>query len=628
MSFAARVWRLLVGIKDALVLFLLLLFFAGLYGALSASPYKDSARSGALLLELDGAIVEQPARPDPFAAISGGGPGRQYRLAELVRALDAAAQDDRIKAVALDLGIFAGGGQSAIADVGAALDRVRRAGKPVLAWANGYSDDGYQLAAHASEVWLDPLGAVAIVGPGGSNLYYAGLLRRLGITANVYRVGAYKSAVEPFTRNDMSPEARAATQAIADALWESWRQDVGRARPRARVADWVADPRQFIAAAGGDLAEAARRAGLVDRLGDRTAFGARVAEVAGAGEDSVPGSFQTVRYDAWVDAHPISDADGRIGVLTIAGTIVDGHAGPGTAGAETIVANLERGLRKDNLKALVVRVDSPGGSAFGSERIRRALVAAHDRGLPVVISMGSVAASGGYWVSTAGDAIFAEPSTITGSIGVFGILPSFQGALEKLGIGVDGVKTTPLSGEPDLLAGPSEEAGQLIQAGVENTYRRFIALVAEARRLPAARVDEIGQGRVWDGGTARQLGLVDRFGTLGDALAEAARRADLDPARARAVYLERQPGWFDKVLIGLARRDADDDAEARDAFSRLALTRQALVARALGDARALLAGPAIQARCLECAIASPPPAEGRRATHTLLDALLARLWAA
>jgi protease-4 len=627
MSFAARVWRLLVGIKDALVLLFLLLFFAGLYGLLSASPYKESARSGALLLDLDGAIVEQPARPDAIAALSGRAQGRQYRVAELVRALDAAASDNRIKAVARDLDSVAGGGQSAIADVGAALDRVRRAGKPVIAWSNGYTDDGYQLAAHASEVWLDPLGAVAITGPGGSNLYYAGLLQRLGITANVYRVGAYKLAVEPFTRNDMSPEARTAAQALADALWESWRQDVAQARPRARIADWVADPHRFIAEANGDLAEAARRAGLVDRIGDRTAFGARVAEVAGTSDDGLPGSFRAVRYDAWVADHPISDSAGRIGVLTIAGEIVDGHAGPGTAGAETIVANLERGLRNGNLKALVVRVDSPGGSVFGSERIRRAIAAAHERGLPVVISMGSVAASGGYWVSTAGDAIFAEPSTITGSIGVFGILPSFQGALEKLGIGVDGVRTTPLSGEPDLLRGPSEEAGRLIQAGVENTYRRFIALVSSSRRLPPARVNAIGQGRVWDGGTARQFGLVDRFGRLEDAIAEAARRANLDPNNVRTVYLERQSGWFEKMLLGLSRRDGDDDAEARDAFSRIASRQQALVGRALGDARSLLAGPAIQARCLECASATaPPPAAGRRATPTLLGALLARLW--
>ena len=208
MKFVGKAWRLLVGVKDGLVLIFMLLFFGGLYLALSASPHKDSAARGALRLDLAGAIVEQPSQPDPFAALGGGSITREYRLAEIIHALDTAATDDRIRAVALDLDIFTGGGQTALADVGEALDRVRRANKRVVAYATGYSDDSYQLAAHADEIWLDPLGAVLIAGPGGSNLYYAGLLQRLGVTANVYRVGAFKSAVEPYTRNDMSPESR------------------------------------------------------------------------------------------------------------------------------------------------------------------------------------------------------------------------------------------------------------------------------------------------------------------------------------------------------------------------------------------------------------------------------------
>ena len=255
-------------------------------------------------------------------------------------------------------------------------------------------------------------------------------------------------------------------------------------------------------------------------------------------------------------------------MLTVAGLIVDGHAGPGTAGGETVARNLERGLREHNLKALVVRVDSPGGSVLASERIRRAIMAAHARGIPVVVSMGSVAASGGYWVSTPGDVIFAEPSTITGSIGVFGILPSFQGTLQKLNVGADGVATTPLSGQPDILRGPSPEAGHLLQHGVESIYRRFIGLVAVSRHLPPARVNEIAQGRVWDGGTAHQLGLVDRFGTLSDAIAEAARRAHLDPATARPVFLEREPSFFETLVADAVSNDEDEDLN-RDAFAHL-----------------------------------------------------------
>ena len=623
MRFLGKAWKLLVGIKDALVLIFMLIFFGSLYAALSASPYKDSAERGALRLDLSGAIVEQPSEQNPLDLVGGTPATREYRVSELIHALDTAATDDRIQAVALDLDLFTGGGQTAIANVGEAIDRVRRANKRVVAYATGYSDDTYQLAAHADEIWLDPMGAVVIAGPGGANLYYAGLLERLGITANVYRVGTYKSAVEPYTRSDMSPEARQDRQALANALWGTWQQDVRQARPRAQVAPYVADTAGAIAASGGDMAQAALRAGLIDRIGDRTQFGQRMAELAGTGDDDVPGSYRAVHYDAWIDDNPASSEGGEIAVLTVAGTIVDGHAPSGTAGGETVARNLERGLERGNIRALVVRVDSPGGSVTGSERIRRAILAAKARGIPVVVSMGSVAASGGYWIATAGDVIFAEPSTITGSIGVFAVLPSFQGTLEQLRIGADGVRTTPMSGEPDLLRGPSPEANRLLQMGVEATYRRFVSLVAASRRLPPERVNELGQGRVWDGGSARQIGLVDRFGSLDDAVAEAARRARIDPADARPVFLEREPGWFGQ-LIADAARDEEGDQVARDAFSRLARRPEAMLQRALHDAQQLLSGPAIQARCLECPAIAPLPRAA--ASESFWARLLGLVW--
>ena len=596
MRFLGKVWRLLVGVKDALVLLFMLLFFGLLYAALSARPTLGSADQGALVLAIGGTIVEQPVEADPFAVLSGSQLLQEHRLRDLVHALDAAAADSRVKAVALDLDAFLGGGQAALSDVGEALDRVRRANKPVIAYATGYSDDAYLLAAHASEVWLNPLGAVLIAGPGGTNLYYRGLLEKIGVTANVYRVGTYKAAVEPFIRDDMSPEARAANEALAGALWEQWQDEVRAARPKAQVAAFAAAPVERVAAAGGDMAQAAVAAGLVDRLGDRTAFGKRLAEIVGAEDEKVPGSFNAIRLDHWIAANPASQAGGKIGVVTVAGNIVDGQAGPGTAGGDTIADQIDKGLKEKNLKALVVRVDSPGGSTLASERIRQAVLNAKSRGLPVVVSMGSVAASGGYWIATAGDRILAEPETITGSIGVFGILPSFEGTLEKLGIGADGIKTTPLSGEPDLLRGPSEAADRLVQAGVESTYRRFLGLVSDSRKLPVARVNEIAQGRFWDGGTARQLGLVDGFGSLDDAIAEAARRAKLDPDEAEAVWLEKEPGWFEQLF----RTMDDSEQAAPDAFSRMAARPQMLLARGLADAQQILAGPAIQARCLDC----------------------------
>jgi len=594
MRFFGTIWRVLVGIKDGLALLFLLLFFALLYAALTVKPYAGSVVEGALLLDLSGGLVEQPAEAAPMDVLTRSSLVREHRLRDVVHGLNNAASDDRIKAIALDLDSFTGGGQSAIADAADAIERVRRTGKPVVAFATGYTDDSYQLAAHASEVWLDPLGGVLIAGPGGTNLYYRELLDKLGVTANVFRVGTYKAAVEPYTRSDMSPEAREAMQALSGSLWETWQQDVRQARPKASVAAYVAAPAQQIAEARGDMAQAAVKAGLVDKLGDRFAFEKRMAALAGEDPEK---PYRSTTLRNWVAADPASREDGQIGVLTVAGTIMDGEAGPGTAGADTIAEALDRGLRTDNLKALVVRVDSPGGSVTASERIRKAVLEAKGREIPVVISMGSVAASGGYWIATAGDRIFAEPSTITGSIGVFGVLPSFEGTLQKLGIAADGVKTTALSGEPDLLRGISPEAGRMLQMGVENTYRRFLSLVSQARKLPVQQVDRIAQGRVWDGGTARQLGLVDQFGSLDAAIADAARRAGLDPENASVVYLEEEPDLFGQLFASFGEAESDRSV---DVFSRIAARPQDLLVRAIEDTRQIMAGPAIQARCLEC----------------------------
>jgi protease-4 len=598
MRFAGKVWKLLVGIKDGLVLLFMLLFFGLLYAAMTARPTLGSGDRGALLLRLDGPIVEQPTQATASEVFSGGGP-REYRLRDIVHSLRTAAEDDRVKAVALDLDIFSGGGQATLSAVGEALDAVRKANKPVLAYATAYDDDSYLLAAHANEVWLNPMGGVLVTGPGGANLYLKGLLDKLGVTANVYKAGTYKAATEPLTRTDMSPEARQALSAVYGTMWESWQQEVRQARPKAQLAPYIADLPARIAASGGDMARAALQSGMVDKIGEREAFDRRVAEIAGKRYAELPGSFERIDYRKWVEAYPASDSGGEIGIVTVAGDIVDGEANLGTAGAETIVRALEKGLRERNLKALVVRIDSGGGSALASERIRQAVLIAKAKGLPVVASMGSVAASGGYWVATAGDKIFAEPSTITGSIGVFGVLPSFEGALTKLGLGADGVKTTPLSGEPDLLRGPSPEADRLLQMGVDGTYRRFLALVSAARKMPVAQVDQIAQGRIWAGGTAHQLRLVDSFGGLDDAVREAARLARLDPGEAKAVWLEKEPGFGDQLLMSLAG-DGEDEASP-DAFSRLAAKPRLRMLAAIGEAERLVSGAAIQARCLECA---------------------------
>jgi protease IV len=605
-------WRLLVGVKDALVLIFLLIFFGLLYAALTARPNAGAVGSGALLLDLKGSIVEQPEVASPTELLSGSAPTKQYRLRDMVRAIDRAATDDRVKAVVLDLDGFTGAGQVALQDVGAALERAR-AKKKVYAFATGYTDDSYQLAAHASEIWLDPMGLALFAGPGGSRLYYKGLIDRLGVNAHVYRVGKYKSFVEPYTRPDQSPEAKEASQALAKVLFDAWQSDIAKARPKAKFAAYVADP--VSATASGDLAKSALNAGIVDKLGSRADFDAMIEKQVGPGKRDQ--AFATVRLPAWIAANP-APKGGQIGVVTVAGSIVDGEAQPGTAGGETIAKIINRAVASEDYKALVLRVDSPGGSAIASEKIRTALLAAKVKGMPVVVSMGNVAASGGYWVSMAGDAVFAEPATITGSIGVFGIIPTFETALAKIGVTSDGVTTTPLSGQPDIVGGTNAAFDTIIQKSIESTYGRFISLVSTQRKLPPARVDEIAQGRVWDGGTARQLGLVDAFGGIDDAIADAAKRAKLDPKTATAIWLEKTPSWGQSLAEALfSDEDSEEGQQATDLPATLARMRMTLLAQAVTDARELATGSAVQVRCLECPLSAAPARPER-----VLDVLL------
>jgi len=609
MRFVRAIWKLLVGIKDALVLLFMLMFFGLLYAGLSAKP--AAIGDGVLAMDLDGVLVEQASRPDAVAAFVGAeNVTREFELRDLIAALDTAKDDSRVKAIALDLDGFLGGGQPAIAALGEKIREVKK-DKPVIAFATGYTSDRYQIAAHASEIWMPAMGVLAIAGPGGNNLYFKGLLDKLGVTANVYRVGTYKAAVEPFTRSDMSPEARENSQALAGALLETWREDVARGRPAATagMARLLGDPVGVTRAANGDIAKAALDLKLIDRIGERRNYEERLAQLGGKDSDG-PHIYKRIKLAAY-EEQAVDVPSGPIGVVTIAGEIVDGKAGPGRAGGETIVREIEQGLAENDLKALVVRVDSPGGSAMASEQIRQALLAAKAKKIPVVVSMGNVAASGGYWVATPGDYIFAEPSTITGSIGVFGVLPSFEGSLAKLGLGADGVKTTPLSGEPDLLKGPSPEADAIIQAGVEQVYAKFLTIVSQSRRKSPADIDRIAQGRVWDGGTARQLGLVDGFGGMDEAVAKAAELAKLGADDRGLTYLEKAPSFTDSLMEAFAAQEETEDAPASDAYASLAPAPEGLLARAIAEVRSILDGPTIQVRCLDC----PPVVAAPRLTN-------------
>jgi protease-4 len=599
MKFVKAVWKLLVGIKDALVLLLMLLFFGALYAGLSSKPAP--IRNGVLTLDLSGSVVEQPSRAG-FASLAGASSlPSEYRLRDLVAALNAARTDDRVKAVALDLSRFTGGGQVAMTDLSDAIRAVRSSGKPVIAYAVAYSDDSYLVASAASEVWMDPLGAVAIAGPGGPNLYFKGLLDKLGVTANVFRVGTYKAAVEPFTRSDMSPAAKLNAQALGGAMLEDWRDAVLKNRPRAKIDAYMMNPVGALDAAGGDLGRAAVGFGLVDKVGTHEEFQRRLAELGGK-DEAAPEGYKHIQLDDYVADTASEKTGGSIGVVTIAGMIVDGHASAGTAGGDSISELVDKAVQKDGLKALVVRVDSPGGSVLASEEIRQSLLNAKRHKIPVVVSMGNVAASGGYWVSTPADFIYAEPATVTGSIGVFAIFPSFQGTLAKLGIGTDGIQTTPLSGQPDVLDGPSPVAGRLLQAGVDSIYRHFLGIVAESRHKQPAEVDKIAQGRVWDGGTARQLGLIDGFGGIKEAIAKAGALGGVSNPQDEVRYLER-PETFQEKLVEMLARDSSSSQPDQDAFA--AIAPDASVNGALAELHSLLTGPRVQVRCLDCPAVAP-----------------------
>ena len=620
MELAAKVWRLLVGVKDGLVLAFMLLFFGMLYAAMSARPVPAAVqREGALLIRMDGALVEEPRQVDPMVALSTGQSApAEVRERDVLRALAGAASDDKVKAVVLDLSQFSGGGLVHVAEVGTAMDRVRAAKKPVLVFGTMLGDSGVALAAHASEAWIDPLGGAFVAGPGGQHLYYARLLERLKVSAHVFRVGTYKDFVEPYIRNDMSAPSRAARQALYGAVFADWRSQVLRARPKAQIDRVVSDPVVWFRASGGDGAKAALAAGLVDHIGTRAEFGEHVAKLVG--EDASggaaakrPGAFAHTTLEGWLAAHPESTKGRVIAVVTVAGEITDGNAGPGEAGGERI-ARLIDGAGELKPAALVVRVDSPGGSVGGAEAIRAAIARQKAKGLPVVVSMANLAASGGYWVSTPGTRLFAQPETITGSIGIFAVVPSFEKALAHYGVSSDGVSTTKISGQPDVFAGLSPEVEAMLQANIEAGYGRFVGLVAASRHQTPAQIDAIAQGRVWDGGSARKNGLIDTFGGLDEAMAAAAEAAHLKADEWHPVFLaEPLKGW--SALLAALPRHRDDEAPATgdgavaaDWPGMVARGQQAALARVVADVEHLLGAGGAQALCLECVEMGETPA--------------------
>ncbi|RLE17218.1 MAG: signal peptide peptidase SppA, partial [Acidobacteria bacterium] len=537
-SIKDKLWATGQGIDMTRRITLNMLFVAvvvGLIVVAFSGGGPEVPKSTVLVVAPAGNLVEQLGG-DPIEKMKQemmGGSEPETLLKDLVDAISSAKEDERVKALVLDFDKLGSGGLTKLQDLGAAIDDFKSSGKPVIATGDEYSQSGYYLAAHADEIFLHPMGMVMLDGFGRYRTYYKDGIDRLELDWNIFKVGTFKSAVEPYLRNDMSPAAREANVEWMGDLWRAFLTDTSEARglPLEELVAYSENIGALIEAVDGDTAKAALNAGLIDTIATRDQVRDRLIELVGEDEDSH--SYYRVSVDDFLEAEG-GDRTGEkakgdlVGVVVARGMILGGSQPPGKIGGDSTSALIRQARQDDSVKAIVLRVDSGGGSAFASEIIRRECQLAKEQGKPVVISMGSVAASGGYWISMASDEIWAHPTTITGSIGIFGMFPTYQKPLAKyLGMRVDGVGTTSLSGafRPDRELDP--EIGKIIQSIINRGYHEFITLAAEARGVTPEDIDSIAQGRVWSGEDAHSLGLIDQLGGLDDAIASAAKLADL-----------------------------------------------------------------------------------------------------
>ncbi len=532
--FFSAFWRGANGLRKVLHLLLLLFVFGVFIGAMSAGQ-PLLPKQAALLIQPAGVLVEQ-LEGDPFdraLAEALGDATLQTRVQDVVDALEYAREDDRIKAVHLELSQLGGGSLDKLRRVANALDAFRESGKPIIASGDILLQQSYYLGVHADELYMHPEGILFLQGYGAYRNYFKDAIDLLKIDWNIFRVGTHKSAVEPYMRMDMSPEDRASRSNYIEQLWSMYRQDVVAARglEEGAIASYANEMVERIAASGGDSATAAHDNGLIDGLMTRVELQARIKEYAGEDEED-ESLYAAVSMGEYVDRMRLlkgeKPQDQNVAVVIAAGEILDGRQSPGTIGGDSTSALLRQALNDETVKAVVLRVDSPGGSKFASEIISNHLKALQDAGKPVVASMSGVAASGGYWISSAADQIVASPSTITGSIGIFGMFPTFQRTLATVGIATDGVGSTPWTGEGRPDRAMSENTRQFVQMLIEDGYNDFVSKVARDRDLEKSVVDSIGQGQVWTGADALKHGLIDQYGGIDDAIAIAAELAELD----------------------------------------------------------------------------------------------------
>ena len=545
------------GLRKTLHLLLLLAIFGFIFGALQGSIPK-MPNDAALVIRPEGEIVEQQSGdPLELALAEARGLGRnETTLRDLTDAIEAAKDDKRIKTLVLDFDSMGGAGQPTLEEFARAVKSFRESGKKVIAYGTGYGRDSYYVAAHADEIYLDPMGLVVLEGYERYRNYYKSALDKLGIDVNVFRVGTFKSAVEPWIRDDMSPEDRVASQAFVDSLWGTYLDVVAAARgvEPAALRQYVDTLSPTVKAAKGDTAKVALDAKLVTALKTPLEVEQRIMELAAKDEDKetyrsvgLDDYLRIVRAEDKISRHP----DARVAVLVGSGEIVDGSGGGGVIAGDDMSALIRKARLDEDIKALVLRIDSPGGSVLASEKIYREVLAFKETGRPVVVSMGDLAASGGYYIAAPADEIWASPATITGSIGIFGLFPTAPRALDKIGVSTDGVGTTPLSGELRLDRAVGPAAAMLLQATIERGYEDFLARVSKGRDKSRDEIDAIAQGRVWSGRDAKERGLVDQLGSLDEAVAAAAKRAGLEDGKYERDYLESDKSWAQELVASV-----------------------------------------------------------------------------
>ncbi|NLZ17325.1 MAG: signal peptide peptidase SppA [Desulfobulbaceae bacterium] len=528
---------------------LVIIFFGIFY-----TPAITIPEGSALVINPRGNIVEERSVMRPFAQqfnkLAGVPLQEEIFLQDLLDSINAAATDSRIKALVLDLDKLGAASLDQLQVMGEALDQAKKQGKQIIALGDNYNQAQYYLAAHANEIWLNPMGAVDVHGFAVFKLYIKELLEKLAVNVHIFRVGTYKSAIEPLIRNDMSPADREASAMWLGNLWHlysdsiAWQRKLDGAVLRERIINKNAN----LDAANGNRAQAAVNMGLVDALKTRPEMMQQLQQLVGPGSDkqtfnSVPfGQYLQTLTPSYSGDSTSGGKAAQIGIISVSGNIIYGKGGVGQIGSDAFLAQLEKISKDERIKAVVVRINTGGGSAFASELIRQGLLQVQLAGKKVVVSMGSMAASGGYWLAANADHIVAAPSTLTGSIGIFGVVPTFENSLARIGVYGDGLSVGSKNLPANLATGMTAEDKTTLQIGVDYGYRRFLEIVAEGRKKSVAEVAVMAEGRVWDGASAQQMGLVDSLGGLKEAVGVASKLANVPPENA--VYIRLPPVPF------------------------------------------------------------------------------------